>query len=94
MAYYQDYNSPDTKLVSVRIRMDLFERIDKLADESGRSRSAVVNALLAKSLGADPNDRVAALEDTVAQLSSELAALRREVRHIASEVESIDIDAI
>ncbi len=92
MGRYEDYNSPDTKLVSVRIRMDLFTKIDKIADETGRTRSAIVNALLAKSLKMESQDRVGMLENEVARLSEDLHALRREVKKLSRNSHPINID--
>ncbi len=91
VAYYKDYNSSESKLVSVRLRLDLFERIDKLADETGRSRSSLVNSLLAKALDGEKNDRVELLERDVRRLSEDLTALRMEFASLRSE-HSIGID--
>ncbi len=82
MAAYRDYNTSDTKLVSVRLRVDLFDRIDEIADESGRSRSAIVNELIAGALKVERVDRVTSLENDVLQLSKELEELRREIRSL------------
>ncbi len=92
MSYCESYNSPETKLVSVRIRMNLFNKIDRLADESGMTRSAVVNTLLTKSLGAEKADRLESLEMEVMRLRDDLDALREEVKSLTRGVHAIDID--
>lgn len=98
MASYRDYNTSETKLVSVRLRTDVFERIDELAEARGRSRSAIVNALLAKTLDLEKSDRISdrisELEREIANLSSEVASLRSEVRSISATASAIDIDII
>ncbi len=97
MGSYSGYDAPDTKLVSVRIRMDIFERIEELSEEEARSRSQIVNSLLAKSLGLDRRrgaDRMEYLEAAVSKLAREVVRLKKEVSSIKHDECAIDIDDI
>ncbi len=105
MGAYTGYDTSESKLVSVRIRMDVFERIEEISETEARSRSQIVNSLLAKSLGLDrykmdkkacrnDRDRMEILETAVTRLAQEVVRLKKEVANMKRSDCAIDIDEI
>lgn len=44
------YRAPECEVISVRVRLDLLEKIEKLAAESNRSRNDTIRILLENSI--------------------------------------------